>query len=201
MTAGTGPEPGTDPDDIDTWIDQLSGAKPGAGADLQVLRRAIGAHVAREQAADQPRLVADEHAWQQLRFRLRSEGLLAAPRPAWRHWLPTAAAAAVLAALLLPAVLQDRRGFEVTAGDPPMLRGDTDTVLEGPNPLARAQLLARQLAERGARPLLYFHEGTATLDFELDAANIAAVDPLLRQELTGTRARIGFNRLLFRDKR
>jgi len=174
-------------DDIDRWVDQLAGQKrPDAPADeaaeVQALQRAIEARALREAASaplPEANEAADAHAWQQLQFRMRGEGLLKPKRPAWLGWPSYAAAALLVLAVGVGVYLRpvDEPEVVVAMASPPKFRGELVQIdVTAAEPLAQAKRLARALQKLSAQPQVYFFEQRATVDFELVPAQRSAIE-------------------------
>jgi len=187
-----------DDDDIEAWVRKLSGKDGAPDAETRALRRAIEVHVQRQSSP--PDAGSDDAAWQQLRFRLRRERLVTGGKPAWRTWIPAAAVAALVAVLGLPMLLPTPDpDVAVNYGAPPVLRG-----AEGPQEIAVADPLksARRAAviagKQEGRPLVWFHEGRATVDFEMDPAAVAPTQKDMQREWPEAKVQPGLNRFVFR---
>lgn len=134
-----------------------------------------------------------EHAWQQLRFRLRREGLLKSPAD-WKTWAPVALAAGLLMALAVPLLMPAGINVQYTA--PSSLRGGA-LHFEVRDPLDQAKDLAQQLKALDPAVKLHWFEGTATIDVRLQAAQLDQAEAMLRAALDTPDVRLhpGFNRL------
>lgn len=194
-------------DDLDEWLDQLAGRRPGTEETDKV--RAM---IQRARVADDERLLGDllspeaeARAVERLRFRLRAEGLAGRPRP-WQRWkvaLPAAAAAALMVGIGVrvwqPTAEGD--GFTVRSESPPILRGDIHLAsLVGPNPLLRAKRLAAEVAPFDSRPAVYVHEGQAIVDFEVSSASQAKVLTAIADPTVRAAVKVGLNRINFKEQ-
>lgn len=186
-------------DDIEAWLRKLQG-KDGqpTDAEARALRQAIAARAAE---IDKEVGQGDDHAWQQLRFRLRREGLVQGGRPAWARWVP-AAAVATLAFGFGLAVLWPQGDADIAFSPdaPPVLRG---APMAPPIAVADPQRSARRAAAivgAEARPAAWFHQERATLDFEIDAARVAQTQKELQREWLAVTIQPGYNRLVFTRK-
>jgi len=187
-------------EDVDAWVNGLAGS-PGAepaGPQVQALRRAVLAQYESQELS----AATDDPAWQQLRFRLRRERLITAGRPSWRVWVPAAAAAMLAVALAVPMLMPSGDAdFPVGQDAPPVLRGGHSAQeLYVRDPLGSARKAARIVAQRQGRPVLHFHEGRSTLDFEIEAAAAAETEKELKREFPQAVVQSGLNRLVFRQQ-
>lgn len=186
-------------DDIEAWLRKLQRKDgPVTDAEAEALRQAIAAHAAQ---GEKPAGDGDDHAWQQLRFRLRREGLVQGGRPAWTRWVP-AAAVATLALGVGLAVLWPPGDPELAFNPdaPPTLRGaagQQEIVVADPRRGARR---AAAIVGAEARPLAWFHQDRATLDFEIDATRVAQTRKELQSEWPAVAVQPGYNRLVFTRK-
>ncbi|WP_172203990.1 hypothetical protein [Niveibacterium sp. COAC-50] len=155
------------PDDLDRWLAELAGREAARGerSESQALRRAI-LNEARLDAA--PPAADDEHATEQLLFRLRREGLLKRRRlPAWGFALAaTLAAAAVGLAVLRQATPP---ATEVVAyAEPPIWRGAyAQFEVKTPQPRVSAEKLVAALRAEGIQADIYAAAQVYTVDTEL----------------------------------
>lgn len=194
-----------DADDLDMWLTRLSNPSLQDDQELDALRRAIDKHHERaEQTVDELQkageLLSDEHALQQLRFRLRQEGL--APRARkWRIWAPTAIAALLVVALVLPLLMpgEDYSHIPVLENAPPVFRNAHDVIeVKVRQPFKAAREFA-EVAGEGARPIIYQHEGLVTLDFEAKPSDLERLNPEIGRFAPGMRLTPGLNRIVFKD--
>lgn len=189
--------PEHDDDDTDGWVDRLRGAPGPRDAEAEALRAAVRAHA--ERTEPEP-AASDDHAWQQLRFRLRREKLIAGGKPAWRTWAPMAAAAMLMVALGLPVLMQPGLpDVPVREGEAPTLRGGSEPQqFTVGDPLRTARKVAGIAARQNGRPVVYFHDGIATVDFEWNAAAAADDEKDLKRELPQADLQPGLHRFVFR---
>lgn len=194
-------------DDIDAWLDRLSrGPRTDVLTPLteeSAMRRAIlNFHQpAEESLLASAKLADDDHAWQHMQFRLKREGLMAM-RPAWRVWVPAAAAAMLLAAVVVPKMLHGPGNdvVLVSYGEPPKLRGGFPEVASA-EALEVAQQLATHLRKFDPAVRLFWYEGSATIDFEANAEQLEAIVQLIKPDFPNVKLRAGWNRLVFTQKK
>ncbi|WP_374403253.1 hypothetical protein [Niveibacterium sp.] len=156
------------PDDLDRWLAELAGQATtrDARSEAQTLRRVI----LNEASAEAPPAVDDDHATEQLLFRLRREGLLKRRRlPAWGYALAATLAAAAIGLVVLrenPTPAPD----VVTYGEPPIWRGAfAQFEVRGPAPRMRAETLVGALRAEGVQADIYASGAVYTVDTELAA--------------------------------
>lgn len=196
--------------DIERWVDQLAGRRrsdvpAGEAAEIARLQRAI-----ERQAQSTPPSAPDEgteleldekQAWQKMQFRLRGAGVLSSAPRRRMFWVPMAAAATLLlavgVALLLRTPADD--GIAVALEAPPRYRSDVPIVeVRAGDPLAQAKRLARSIAPHGVEPRVYFHEGRATVEFDLQPAQRAAVERELKAlSIPADGLKTGVDRVVF----
>lgn len=196
-----------EPDDLDAWLRSLSKrpapGKPAPLTEESAMRQAILNYHQREEEAllNAANLANDDHAWQRMRFRLKSEGL-AGKRPAWQIWMPAAAAAVVLAAVMVPNLMQGpgNDSVVVSYAEPPVLRGPVPETAV-PDPLKAAQQLATQLRAFDPAVRLFWFGNVATIDFEAKPEQLDAMAPLLKGAFPSVKLRTGWNQLVFTQKK
>lgn len=196
-----------DDDDLDEWLARLSDPSLQHDPELDALRRAIEKqHERAEQTVDElqkaGQLMSDEHALQWIRFRLRQEGLAHRERR-WRTWVPTAIAAMLIVALVLPLLMpgEDYSHIPVLEHAPPVFRNAHDVIeVKVRHPLNAARKFA-EVAGEGARPVVYQHEGLLTLDFEAKPSELERLNLEIARMAPDARLTTGLNRIVFTDAR
>jgi hypothetical protein len=115
--------------------------------------------------------------------------------------VPAAAAATLALALAVP-LFWPGPGKQVAVNyeAPPSLRGTAAPQFTVADPLRSARRAAAIVGD-DARPTVWFHEGRATVDFEIDVAQVAKTQEDLRRERLGISIRPGLNRLIFLPQR
>lgn len=190
------------PDDrrIEEWVEALAGRTPPQADDARV-RDAVSGHAA-TQAPPAEAPGAEDHAWQQLRFRLRREKLLRAPAQATR-W--AVAAMVVLAAGAVfwswQGTQPEDLGIAVAQGEMPLLRGGQPQEFAVASPRDVARRIGRQLADAKARPLAYVAASAITIDFDWDPAAQPDLERTLQHEFPTLRLQPGANRIVLRAAR
>lgn len=189
----------TEPPDLDRWLAGLAGRDPEAARELQDLREVIQEHGERAGEALLGSLAgveAEQDALRKLLSRVqkaqaaalrkppmaarpdnkRSGGLwgLANALPGFR-WV-AGGLFVLLIAGLLHQQLTTTQPFPVAGTEAPAWRGAAEPLL-WPRSVTKTELeqLAWALYDLGAKPALYGEETRWTLEFEIDAANQAAV--------------------------
>jgi hypothetical protein len=185
-------------DDLADWLRQLRNAQHQEDSPATVENKAMYQAIVENHRADIAELLedaqTDDHAWQQMRFRLKRENLLQPKR--WKTWLPLAMAASILAVVMLPTL--KGAGVEVLDSEPTALRGGA-MAFQVADPLKQAKSVAKELKSLDPSLKLHWFGGVATIDVDLEAAELDPAEAILRQ-LVPTRAvrlAIGFNRLEF----
>lgn len=185
-------------DDAEVWIARLRASRsaeptPDNEEDRAMYQAIVNYH--REQEAELLKdAQSDDHAWQQMRFRLKKEGLLQS-NP-WKTWVPMAMAAAVLAAVVLPTLMGP--GIDVLDTEPATLRG-SGLSFQVQDPLKLAKAVAKDLKPLDPSLKLHWFGGVATIDVDLEAAELDQAEGMLRKQAPGREVRLnlGFNRLEF----
>lgn len=196
-----------DDDGLDEWLARLSDPSSQHDRELNALRRAIHKHHEHaEQTVDElqkaGQLMSDEHALQQIRFRLRQEGLAHRERR-WRTWAPTAIAAMLVVTLVLPLLMlgEDYSHIPVLEHTPPAFRNAHDVIeVKVRQPLNAARKFADVVGE-GARPVVYQYEGRVTLDFEAKPSELERLNLEIARIDPDARLTRGLNRIVFTDAR
>lgn len=159
----------------------------------RLMQQIIISHHLRLEAESLEGAPSTDHAWQQLRFRLKREGLLKS-QPDWRTWAPMALAAGLLVAVAVPLLMPASINVQYTA--PSSMRGGA-LHFEVRDPLGQAKDLATQLKALDPAVKLHWFEGTATIDMQLQATQLDQAEAMLRAALNTPQVRLqpGFNRL------
>ena len=185
-------------DDVDAWIARLRAARsadPSAGSvEDQAMRQAIIEYHQRQEAELLKDAQSHDHAWQQMRFRLKKEGLLQAATP-WKTWVPVAMAAAILAVVALPSLMAP--GIDVLGTEPATLRGGGHS-FKVQDPLGVAKGIAKELKALDPGLKLHWVGGVATIDTDLEAAALDRAEDIVRSKVPpgkDIRLQPGFNRL------
>jgi hypothetical protein len=198
-------------DDLNAWLRGLSG-EGAADSETVALAQAIArSHkAARTLSVDLQSPEAENHVWQQMRFRLRREGLLGKQetehtgRIRWQLWAPAAAVATIVAVLVVPNFWETEEPLQVSVLNreaPNYRSGAARNEIASKDPLVSAQQFAQKLAKKQLAPTLYFYGGTATLDFDLPADQTQAVAKDLQRDYSQINVQAGFNRLVFTRSR
>lgn len=187
-------------DDVEVWIERLRSARTAeptaANEEDRAMYKAIMRHHREEEAELIKDAQSDDRAWQQMRFRLRKEGLIQATNP-WKTWAPVAIAAALLVAVALPTLITP--GIDVLGSEPATLRGGGQN-FQVQDPLKVAKAVAQELKLLDAGLKLHWHSGVATIDTDLKAADLDRAEAILRSKVPegkNIRLQLGFNRLEF----
>ena len=191
--------------DIDAWVHALAAPQEGGeppDPEAEALRQAVLAYASSSQQAV-PATAADEDAaWQRMRFRLRRERLIVRGGATWRTWMPATAVATVLMALVVPALMRDDADdFPYATTDAPGLRGSAAQEFAVPDPLSSARKAAMIISRQDKTVRVYFHEGTATVDFEIRPSAGADLQEELKRAFPQAAIQPGFNRWVFRKHR
>lgn len=169
------------------WFDRLRG-QPGLANDADAIAEAdaltlalVSEREAQQSDAELQAACTDEalqQQWEQLQFRARREGLLAAVPSRTLRWVPALAglaAAVALVGVLLPLSSVDDDGFD---GPPPVLRGEVQTLRKQlPEPARQARALADALTAAGFRPGLYRRGKTYVIDVDIPAPRLPEARP------------------------
>lgn len=187
-------------DDGEAWIARLRAARTAEPTAANEEDRALYQVIMRQHREEEAELLkgaqSDDHAWQQLQFRLKKEGLLKTSNP-WKTWVPMAMAAALLAAVALPSLMAP--GIDVLESEPATLRG-SGQVFPVPDPLKVAKAVAKELKSLDASLKLHWYGGVATIDTDLKAADLDRAEGIVSSKLPpgkNVRLQLGFNRLTF----
>ncbi len=192
----------SDDADTDDWLLSLAGHHTDTSIEDSAIRQAIlGYHQRQnESSLASASLLSDDHAWQRMRFRLKREGLLAAQRQTWHIWAPAAmAAAVVLAVVMVPSLWQSQLPSPVVVSyaDPPTLRSVSGIATQTmTDPLKTAQQIAARLHSFDPSVKLYWYEGVATLDFDVQPEQISDMLALLKPTHPQVVLRPGWNRVV-----
>ncbi len=167
----------TQDDDIERWLAELAGNGDASSAETRALRRAILRNAERRDADGERQLdsaASDEHAWQQLQFRLRREGILRG-----KMWVvgrvPMALAATVVLAVTVGIFSHQfsDRDLPIVENDVPVFRGEFTVLQVSSGSAARdAQRLAKAAAKVGGKPTIYRTTEGWTIDATLDTADV-----------------------------
>lgn len=237
--------------DIEDWIKELINTS-NSNVDKQDSHRDIVqqpreneylAHAIKHWAKQQKNLadiqiqLEQEEAWQKLRFRLLSEGLIDTQANAqkpdsakvaaqnanltkaksgitdstthrrqnrrWRTWIPSAAAAAMLVALVAPLLWQQEQiDLIILHEAPPEMRGigammATTTIMDN-QPEHAARRIAALVGDQ-VEVIVYIHAGVATLDIFADASNYQKLQELLRTDIPGITLYPRHNRIIVQN--
>lgn len=210
------PQRTPDDDDVDAWIARLRAVKSAAPTEANEEDKATYEAIMRYHEHEEAELLKDaqseSHAWQQMRFRLKREGLLNTGSTK-NVWLPMAMAAALMAAIALP-IWMDRGGEPSQASRPvdspsyevAILDTEPATVRGGGHhfkndePLKLARVVAKELAKFDPGLKLHWYGGMATIDTDLKETDLDQAEAVLHNRVPGARAirlQLGFNRLEF----
>jgi hypothetical protein len=191
---------------IEQWLEQLRRQQgPQQGSDtgdlLAVLQRQKAADGAAIVRAGLDGEAAEQRALQQLRFRLRREGLDFKSAPTRQWW--AAGAAAMLAVAVTVNLLRPEPADPWTTYDyePPTLRGTGTIEQASRDPKADARALAAKLHTAGIGPLMYLHGDKATVAFALQAEEVQTVEQAVLAPLGLKGARRGENQFVFAKAR
>ena len=199
MTNTSQHQPDDDGDEAEAWLARLRAsrsAKPTPdNEEDRAMVQAIIQHHKNQEAELLKDAQSSDQAWQQMRFRLKREGLLQYGNR-WKTWVPMAMAAAVLAAVVLPALLGP--SIDVLDTEPTTLRGG-GLSFQASDPLKQAKAVAKDLKPLDPSLKLHWFGGVATIDVDLEAAELDQAEGVVRQQVSGREVRlnIGFNRLEF----
>jgi len=187
-------------DDGEAWIARLRAARTADPTAANEEDRALYQVVMRQHREEEAELLkdaqSDDHAWQQMRFRLKKEGLLKTSNP-WKTWVSMAMAAALLAAVALPSLMAP--GINVLESEPATLRGGGQ-IFKVPDPLKVAKGVAKELKPLDPSLKLHWHGGVATIDTDLKAADLDRAEGIVSSKVPpgkDVRLQLGFNRLEF----
>lgn len=211
------PQRTTDDDDVDAWIARLRAVKSAAPTAANEEDKATYEAIMRYHEQEEAQLLKgaqnESHAWQQMRFRLKKEGLLNT-KSAMNSWLPMAMAAALLAAVAIPVWMDQGRNpsevsqrpvdslsYEVAVLDtePATFRGGGQH-FKADEPLKLAKVVAKELAKFDPGLKLHWYGGMATIDTDLKEADLDQAEAVLLNrapEARAIRLQLGFNRLEF----
>ena len=197
-------EPPKDPREtpVEDWLSQLhDGDSPGASDEARELAAVIRRRAADDAAAvDRAGLdsaAAEERALQQLRFRLRREGVDFKARAPARWWAAGAAAMlfiAVAATLYRPQVNDPWTAYD---GEPPTFRGGAAIEQPSQDPRGDARALAGRLHAAGVSPIVYLQADRVTVSFALRPEQLAAIEQSVLAPLRLAGAREGENQVVF----
>jgi hypothetical protein len=193
---GDGRARGGEDEDLAAWLRKLRNARDQDDSSESLQDKMMYQAIVEQHRAKNAQLlegaISDDHAWQQMRFRLKREGLL--QRSSWKTWVPVSLAAAVLAAVVLPTVLGS--GVDVLVTEPQTLRGGGLSI-QAPYPLTLAKSIAKDLKALDPSLKLHWFGGVATIDLDLEAGEIAQAEDIIRNKVPGSGVRLnqGFNRL------
>jgi hypothetical protein len=189
-----------DDEDGEAWIARLRAARTAEPTAANEEDRAMYQVIMRQHREEEAELLkdaqSDDHAWQQMRFRLKREGLLQTTS-AWTTWVPVAMAAAVLAAVALPMLMAP--GIDVLDSEPAVLRGGGQR-FQVEDPLKVAKAVAKELKPNDPGLKLHWYRSVATIDTDLKAADLDRAEAILRSKVPAgkeVRLQLGFNRLEF----
>lgn len=189
---------------IEEWLEELSTPVDNKAFEkisdtAAVLRRASAreANAVRHAGLDTPE--AQAHAFEQLRFRLRREGIHFHRERPRRWWTGGAAAVAVVAiGLTIHQLMREPvdpwLSFEREA---PSMRGSGSSERAVANPLADARRLARGLHNAGLQPILYIQADRVTVSFAIEEHQVPQINGAVLQPLGLPEARAGENQVSF----
>lgn len=187
-------------DDAEDWLARLRAsrnAEPTAeNEEDRAMYHAIIQHHQQQEAQLLKDAQSDDHAWQQMRFRLKKEGLFQAGI-SWKTWMPMAMAAALLASVALPNLMPP--GIDVLDSPPAALRGGGMSI-KAHEPLKTAKRIAQKIKALDPNLRLHWFGGVATIDVELDANKLDQAEAIIRtvsEPGREIRLKPGFNRLEF----
>jgi len=192
------PQEKPEDDDVDVWLARLRASrstKPTAdNEEDRAMYQAIIQHHRDQEAELLKDAQSNDHAWQQMRFRLKREGLLQSSP--WKTWMPMAMAAAVLATVVLPTLMGP--SIDVLDTEPATIRG-SGLSFQVQDPLKLAKTVAKELKPLDPSLKLHWFGGMVTIDIDLDATELDQAEGIIRQQVPGREVRlnIGFNRLEF----
>lgn len=97
-----------DEDVVDEWLAQLRASQFATPTDENEKDRILYQSIIRHHHRQETELLrdapTDDQAWQQMRDRLKKEGLLQ-PKPQWKIWMPMSLVAALLSIVRLPSLM------------------------------------------------------------------------------------------------
>ncbi|MCW2314356.1 hypothetical protein [Rhodoferax antarcticus] len=196
----TSPRDDQEDQDVESWFKQLRSSQTdeptAANEEDRVMYQAIIQNHRQKDAELLEGAQSHDHAWQQMRFRLKREGLLQS-FGAWKTWMPMAMAAALVAAVALPMLLVP--GIDVLDTEPTMMRG-SGLNFKVSQPLPVAKDVAKELKALDPELELHWYGGVATIDTDLEASELDQAEAIIRSKIPqgqGIRLNIGFNRLEF----
>jgi hypothetical protein len=187
---------------IEQWLEQLHrprGAQQGSDTDdlAAVLKRQQTADEAAVARAGLDGEAAEQQALQQLRFRLRREGVDFKAAPT-RQWWAAGAVAMLAVAVTVNLFRPDPADPWMTYDyEPPTLRGTGPIEQTAREPAADARALAAKLHAAGIAPLVYVHGDRVTVSFALQAEQVQSVEQAVLAPLGLKGARQGENQITF----
>ena len=191
---------------IEQWLEQLRRPQQSQqGSDTNDL----AAVLRRQEAADEDAIAragldgeaAEQQALQQLRFRLKREGLDFKSAPT-RQWWAAGAVAMLVVGVTVNLFRPDPADPWTTYDyEPPTLRGTGPIEQTSRDPKADARALAAKLHTAGFGPLMYLHSDRATVTFALQAEEVQTVEQKVLAPLGLKGARQGENQFVFAKAR
>lgn len=196
------PSPGDREVPVDEWLKRLgkSDARPSAAKDevfSAVLRRAAAREVEAVARAGLDSPEAEERALQQLKFRLRREGVdFRAAQP--RRWWTASAAALLAVTVTVHQLMQEPADtWDTYEREAPSMRGNGASERAVKDPRADARKLARKLHDAGLRPIVYVQPERVTVSFALEAEQVTGIEQAVLRPLSLSGAREGENQVIF----
>jgi hypothetical protein len=195
-----------DDEPVDDWLRNIAGRQdqrgdPSAADAGKVMRRRLEDELSAVRNAGLDGADSEERAVQQLRFKLRREGI-GLGRPSRRPWWAAAAAAGLAAAVLLPTLWPPHESDDPwlrVDGAPPGMRSVTGTLeLRSSDRQGDARAIAAALHGLGAQPIVYVEPDRTTVIFVLEQGLVDKVEREVLAPRGLKRALAGENRIVIR---